>query len=687
MTRAVVKRIGVLGALLLTSVAAAQQPLPNLKVDVDGETVSLSPVMLELNTYLVPLRDAVNLLTKGRGKLQVVAGKSFDIAFDDVVRVRIPVSNKAGRNVEVLGADGKAIRTVPVEAYPMEVTPSGGSPTTMVDAELLGAALGVSLDVRGAQMSLLTPSYWAAQVGINSARAADLTVRNLDNLPDFGISPPARTLLGWVRPAHAGFVQSYRLDGSHKEALLGENALGDPVEVMTTSDKPRPRSAPAKEALRFETYNYGNSVGKSISFVSIVTAKDPGGKDPVQAINSGELGPGEWSIIGLRQRVNDMPVRFENEAVKPNEDVAAFAERVQNSASIIRVLNGLRQGEKPPAGTKLCVMVGIDEAKMTAEQQSRYEFKGLYEVQQGDTLASIAESWGVTSEDVAATNSGIPGGGEPAPGDLLNIIARKDGVKTKAPDVAPAAQEDTSFKGTAVTLAAVGVRQTSKEDSAVLGQIPKDKFVEILGKVEAANAYRVQFNDLMGFVPASGIRLRDTTPPPPAQTNPATNLVAREALKYLGTPYLWGGNSLSRGIDCSHYVAQIYDRIGWKEPPPPVLTQETIGDIIHCKSGSARRGGKTIVLPNAKTFKSATTDMRALRPGDRVIFQRGNSDASGTRHTGIYIGKVPDTWRKRFGDIPYAFAHASSSRGVTVGSLTNRYYWNIYRFSVRSQKG
>ena len=49
----------------------------------------------------------------------------------------------------------------------------------------------------------------------------------------------------------------------------------------------------------------------------------------------------------------------------------------------------LRIVEKPKPGTKLCVMVGLSEVLMKQNQASRYEFKGLYEVQSGDTLKSL----------------------------------------------------------------------------------------------------------------------------------------------------------------------------------------------------------------------------------------------------------------------------------------------------------
>ena len=686
MTRAGIRVVFLWAVCCMAGISGAQQALPNLNVELDGEGAGLSPVYLELNTYLIPLRDAVRVLTRGRGQLQVTPGQDFDIVVDGKVRVRIPASPKAGLLVDVYGIDGPplATRHLPIETYPYEITPKGGSPTTFVDAELICSALGITIDISGSTMSLLTPEYWASQLGIDSSKSTDQTVRNLQNLPDFGISPPARTILCWLRPSQPSFVQAYRIDGGKLEAMLGESALGDPVDILTPNDSPRMRAAPAGQPLRFETYNYGDSLGRTVSFVSIVTTKDLGKKDPIRAINSGELGPGDYAIVGLRQHVTGLSLLFENREIGKGQDLAAFAEKNKNSPSIVRVLNGLRQGENPKAGTKICVMVGLDEEKIGEAQRSRYEFKGLYEVQSGDTVKSLAETWGVTPEDIAASNPGLPGGAEPLPGDLLNVISKKDGVATKAQQAVQTSTEDCSFTGSAVTLANVDVHETSKMDSQVVGQVPKSHYIEVLGKVGQGEAFRIRYDKLMGFVSGSSIHVRDSSPAPQQPVGTPNDIVAREALKYLGTPYLWGGNSLSQGIDCSHYVAQVYEHIGWKEPSPPVVVQETIGTIVHCKPGPARRAGQTIELPSAH-FPYASTDMRSLEPGDRIIFQRGNTDASGSRHTGIFIGHVPASWRNRFGDIPYAFAHASSSRGVTVGSLTARYYWGIYKFSVRSE--
>ena len=38
--------------------------------------------------------------------------------------------------------------------------------------------------------------------------------------------------------------------------------------------------------------------------------------------------------------------------------------------------------------------------------------------------------------------------------------------------------------------------------------------------------------------------------------------LAKEATKYIGIPYVWGGTDLSKGVDCSGFVQSVYKNNG-----------------------------------------------------------------------------------------------------------------------------
>lgn len=113
-------------------------------------------------------------------------------------------------------------------------------------------------------------------------------------------------------------------------------------------------------------------------------------------------------------------------------------------------------------------------------------------------------------------------------------------------------------------------------------------------------------------------------------TSSMARRLTRIAMQYIGTPYVFGGNSLYYGIDCSAYVQQIYAQIGVSLPRTADYQYEVGTPISRAE----------------------------LMPGDAVFFTTYTYGAS---HVGIYLGEGN-------------FIHASSSRGVTISSLNDSYY-------------
>lgn len=96
--------------------------------------------------------------------------------------------------------------------------------------------------------------------------------------------------------------------------------------------------------------------------------------------------------------------------------------------------------------------------------------------------------------------------------------------------------------------------------------------------------------------------------------NPGAKAVAIAMQAYKnGTPYVWGGNSLKGGVDCSGLVQQAYKQLGIKVPR---------------STYEQAKSGKHVSL-------------NQLLPGDLVFFNTGSRDPNGigaNGHVGIYIG-------------------------------------------------
>lgn len=86
----------------------------------------------------------------------------------------------------------------------------------------------------------------------------------------------------------------------------------------------------------------------------------------------------------------------------------------------------------------------------------------------------------------------------------------------------------------------------------------------------------------------------------------------REAEKYLGYPYVWGGSSPSTSFDCSGFVSYV---------------------INHCGNGwSVGR-----LTANGLMGVCDIIPKSSAKPGDLIFFQ-GTYDTTGASHVGIYVG-------------------------------------------------
>ena len=98
--------------------------------------------------------------------------------------------------------------------------------------------------------------------------------------------------------------------------------------------------------------------------------------------------------------------------------------------------------------------------------------------------------------------------------------------------------------------------------------------------------------------------------PAEALTDEEFAAIYKEAQKYVGTSYVWGGSTPETGFDCSGYVCWVYNQNGYNV-------------------------GRTTA--NGLWNKSQHISEAEAKPGDLVFFE-GTYDTPGKSHVGIYLG-------------------------------------------------
>ncbi len=174
----------------------------------------------------------------------------------------------------------------------------------------------------------------------------------------------------------------------------------------------------------------------------------------------------------------------------------------------------------------------------------------------------------------------------------------------------------------------LNVRKKASQDSKVISQVDEGETISCLS-VDDGWA-EVEIDDTKGYVSADYISVEKTLEKAVSaeETGGAGEQLVSAACSYIGNPYVWGGTSLTDGIDCSGFTMQLYAAYGI--------------DLPHY-SGAQAECGREISVDE-------------LLPGDLIFY----ADGEGTiNHVSIYMGDG-------------MVVHAKNSReGITT---TDMYY-------------
>lgn len=180
----------------------------------------------------------------------------------------------------------------------------------------------------------------------------------------------------------------------------------------------------------------------------------------------------------------------------------------------------------------------------------------------------------------------------------------------------------------------VYIREQPNTDCTILTIVTADEELEVVN--EGKEWIEVKLDDENGFVNAQYVDLSEELKKAMVYTETKRSegvadskySLVQTALSYVGGRYVWGGTSLTNGVDCSGFTMQIMAKYGVHLP--------------HSSRGQAGYG------------RSVSTS--ELQPGDLIFYGSGSSIS----HVAIYIGN---------GQI----VHASNSRdGIKVSNAFYR---------------
>ena len=141
------------------------------------------------------------------------------------------------------------------------------------------------------------------------------------------------------------------------------------------------------------------------------------------------------------------------------------------------------------------------------------------------------------------------------------------------------------------------VREKASEDSAILSLVGEGE--DLVVEDTKDGWYKVEVDDQKGYISGDYVEVTEKLPTASTvkeleygegYTDSRVSLV-QFALQFVGNRYVWGGTSLTNGIDCSGFTMQVYARYGVGLPhhaaSQPAYGNRISADLFFYGSGSS----------------------------------------------------------------------------------------------------
>jgi cell wall-associated NlpC family hydrolase len=252
----------------------------------------------------------------------------------------------------------------------------------------------------------------------------------------------------------------------------------------------------------------------------------------------------------------------------------------------------------------------ILEADGLADMLTRMEY--ISDVYSSDR--KLMEAYEQAVADVEAKN-------EQLAADMDELVALQDSLESKK----------SSLQATITTLEN---QQTAYADQlatakALAGEYSAEveKWDQVIQQLEAAAANVADASNYAGGGTGNGglsnsvAYLTDDSYNPGYATSISGDELVAYALQFVGNPYVWGGNSLTNGVDCSGFVHEVYAHFGISTPrysqsfktagQPVSYNNMKAGDVVVYPGHVAIYMGNGLIV-EAQSSKTGITNYRSV---------------------------------------------------------------------------